>query len=93
MLFRGDYCKVFVRGHSLGTLSFFFVLKAFGRGMWVLMMCTRYWASLYAVTCSQLMSNKHHAVPQGRSGRVRKISPLKRFDARTVKPVASRYTD
>jgi hypothetical protein len=33
------------------------------------------------------------AVPQGRSGRVRKILPTPRFDPRTVKPVASRYTD
>jgi hypothetical protein len=31
--------------------------------------------------------------PQGRSGRVRKISPPPRFDPRTVQPVASRYAD
>ena len=31
--------------------------------------------------------------PQGRSGRVRKISPLPGFDHRTVQSVASRYTD
>jgi hypothetical protein len=31
--------------------------------------------------------------PQGRSGRVRKISPTPGFDPRTVQPVASRYTD
>ena len=31
--------------------------------------------------------------PQGRSGQVRKISPSPRFDPRTAKPVASRYTD
>ena len=31
--------------------------------------------------------------PQGCSGRVRKISPPKGFDPRTVQPVASRYTD
>jgi hypothetical protein len=31
--------------------------------------------------------------PQGRSGRVRKISPLPGFDPRTVQPVASNYTD
>jgi len=31
--------------------------------------------------------------PQGRSGRVRKVSPLPGFDPRTVQPVASRYTD
>ena len=30
--------------------------------------------------------------PQGRSGRVRKISPPPGFDSRTVQPVASRYT-
>ena len=30
---------------------------------------------------------------QGRSGRVRKISPSPEFDPRTVQPVASRYTD
>ena len=30
---------------------------------------------------------------QGRSGRVRKISPPQGFDPRTVQPVASRYTD
>jgi hypothetical protein len=30
---------------------------------------------------------------QGRSGRVRKISPPSGFDPRTVQPVASRYTD
>jgi hypothetical protein len=31
--------------------------------------------------------------PQGRSGRVWKISPPAEFDPRTVQPVASRYTD
>jgi len=31
--------------------------------------------------------------PQGRSGRVRKISSAPEFDPRAVKPVASRYTD
>ena len=31
--------------------------------------------------------------PQGRSGRVRKISPPPGFDPRTVQPEASRYTD
>jgi hypothetical protein len=31
--------------------------------------------------------------PQGRSGQVRKMSPPPGFDPRTVKPVASRYTD
>jgi hypothetical protein len=31
--------------------------------------------------------------PQGRSGRVRKISPLPEFEPRTAQPVASRYTD
>jgi hypothetical protein len=31
--------------------------------------------------------------PQGRSGRVRKISPPSGFDPRTVQLVASRYTD
>ena len=31
--------------------------------------------------------------PQGRSGRVRKISPPPGFDPRTFQPVASRYTD
>ena len=31
--------------------------------------------------------------PQGRSGRVRKISPPPGFDPRTDQPVASRYTD
>ena len=31
--------------------------------------------------------------PQGRSGRVRKISAPRGFDPRTVQPVASRYTD
>jgi len=30
--------------------------------------------------------------PQGRSGRVRKISPTSGFDPRTVQPVAIRYT-
>ena len=30
---------------------------------------------------------------QGRSGRVRKITPTPGFDPRTVKPVASRYTN
>jgi hypothetical protein len=33
------------------------------------------------------------AWPQGRSGRVRKISPQPGFDHRTVQPVAIRYTD
>jgi len=32
-------------------------------------------------------------VTQGRSGRVRKISPLRGFDPRTVQPVASLYID
>ena len=31
--------------------------------------------------------------PQGRSGRVRNISPPPAFDTRTVQPVASRYND
>ena len=31
--------------------------------------------------------------PQGRSGQVRKISPLPGFDPRPVQPAASRYTD
>ena len=31
--------------------------------------------------------------PQGRSGRVRNILPPPGFDARTVQPLASRYTD
>jgi hypothetical protein len=31
--------------------------------------------------------------PQGRSGQVRKISPLPGFDPRTVQPVVIRYTD
>ena len=31
--------------------------------------------------------------PQGRSGRVRNISPPPGFDPRTVQPVAIRYTD
>ena len=31
--------------------------------------------------------------PQGRCGRVRKISPPPGFDSQTVQPVASRYTD
>ena len=31
--------------------------------------------------------------PQGRSGKVRKISPPLGFDPRTVQPVASHYTD
>ena len=31
--------------------------------------------------------------PQGRSGRVRKISPAPGFDPRTFQPVASRYSD
>ena len=31
--------------------------------------------------------------PQGRSERVRKISPSPEFDPRTVQPVASHYTD
>ena len=31
--------------------------------------------------------------PLGRSGQVRKISPLPEFDPRTVQPVASCYTD
>jgi len=31
--------------------------------------------------------------PQGRSGRVRKISPPPEFDPRPVQPVASHYTD
>ena len=31
--------------------------------------------------------------PQGRSGRVRKISPPPGFDSRNAQPVASRYTD
>jgi len=31
--------------------------------------------------------------PQGRSGRIRKISPPPGFDPRTVQPLASRYND
>ena len=33
------------------------------------------------------------ALPPGRSGRVRKISPPPRLDPRIDQPVASRYTD
>ena len=36
---------------------------------------------------------KRLGTPQGRAGRVRKISPPSGFDPRTVQPVASRYTD
>jgi hypothetical protein len=36
----------------------FFMLKAFGRGMCVLRMCTRYWASLYAGACFQLTTGR-----------------------------------
>jgi hypothetical protein len=36
---------------------------------------------------------KRRAAPQGRPGRVRKISLLLGFDIRTTQPVASRYTD
>jgi len=32
-------------------------------------------------------------VPQGWSGRVRKISPVPGFDSRTVQPIAGRYTE
>ena len=50
------------------------------------------------------MGGQHHALadlptkwpgggPQGRSGRVRKISLPPRFDPRTVQPVASRCTN
>jgi hypothetical protein len=31
--------------------------------------------------------------PQGRSGRVQKISPPPAFDPQTIRPVASRYTE
>jgi len=31
--------------------------------------------------------------PQGRSRRVRNISPKRGFDSQTIQPVASRYTD
>jgi len=31
--------------------------------------------------------------PQGRSGRVKKISPPPGFDPRTIQPVATRYKD
>ena len=31
--------------------------------------------------------------PRGRSGQVRKVSPPRGFDPRTVQPVASRYPD
>jgi len=31
--------------------------------------------------------------PQGRSGRVQKISPPSGFDPRTIQPVATRYKD
>ena len=37
--------------------------------------------------------NRRLGGPQGRSGRLRIISPPPGFDPRTVKPVASRYTD
>ena len=41
------------------------------------------WYPLYRRLCGS----------QGRSGRVRKISPSPAFDPRTVKPVAGRYSD
>jgi hypothetical protein len=37
--------------------------------------------------------NRRLGGPQGRSGRVRKISPPQGFYPRTVQPVVSRYTD
>ena len=37
--------------------------------------------------------NRRLGRPQGRSGKVRKISPPPGFDPRTVQPVASRSTD
>jgi hypothetical protein len=38
-------------------------------------------------------SHRRLGEPQGRSGRVRNISPPPGFDPRTVQPVASCYTD
>jgi hypothetical protein len=38
-------------------------------------------------------SNRRLGGPQGRSGRVRKISSPPEFDPQTIQPAASRYTD
>jgi hypothetical protein len=45
-------------------------------------------ARLYIIHCQRRLVRA-----QGRSGRVRKISPSARFDPRTVQPVESPYTD
>ena len=42
---------------------------------------------------TQYPLHKRLGGPQGRSGRVGKISPPPGFDPRTVQPVESRYTD
>ena len=42
---------------------------------------------------TRYLSYRRLGGPQGRSGRVRKISPLPCTDPRTVQSVASRYTD
>ena len=52
----------------------------------------------HALTALPLGKNQYPlyrrlARPQGRSGRVRKISTPRGFDRRNVQPVASRYTN
>ena len=51
------------------------------------------WELVANATSRPLYPQEGDPVPQGRSGRMRKISPLPGFDPRTVQPVASRYTD
>jgi hypothetical protein len=48
---------------------------------------------LYTLGKSQYPLYRGLGGPQGRSGRVRKISPPPEFDPRTFQPVAGRYTD
>ena len=42
---------------------------------------------------TRYLLNRRLGGPQGRSGRMLKISPPPGFDTRTVQPVVSRYTD
>ena len=49
-------------------------------------------AALYPPGKIRFLLYRRLGGPQGRSGQVRKISPLPGFDPRAVQPVASRYT-
>jgi hypothetical protein len=75
---------------QMGFNSAFKGLNSALRRGWVLNTTPR---SLYHRERNSVPKVQKLGGPHGRSGRVRKTSPLPGFDPRTVHPVACRYTD